>query len=394
MASAPELLPPPRPGEKVRRYLEEMMGRSEEGGRLPTIDQIAGHLGVSASTVRGVVRQYRRKGVLETRKGHGTILRRNARGRPLTIGVNLLPLGTGRPHRPHRLDWQERIYLGASRKAALTGQPVSLLPVMPSNPGPGSGEGIVETLIQAASWVDLLLLFPRNIPAGDLARVEEAFEREGKGVIHINPPSLHATANFVSAGFFDAAFRIGQAWHDGGRRRILFLVHHWFSNSVSARLYLAGLSCGVRRDEDPSVSFRVLTMPTTGHESGVAAARRLLAGPEPLPDAIFCFGDLLAEGCLAVFREAGVAIPEAMSLVGGTGLTPAEGVTPRLCSILQPMEAIGEAAMGQLIRRIHEDNAPVPGLVLPCDLSPGETMRPAELDAFSNPSIHANPTIP
>ena len=362
------------------------MRHGPDGGRLPTMEQIAGHLGVSASTVRGIVRQYRRKGVLETRKGRGTTLRPEGKRRPVVIGVNFPPAPASVPH---RLDWQERIYLGASRKAAQSGEPISLLPV--TQAATEAGEGLLEPLIKAAAWVDLLLLFPRSIAAPDLLRVEEAYEREGKAVIHINPPSLYATTNFVSAGFFDAAFRIGQAWYASGRRRILFLVHHWFSHSVSARLYLAGLSCGVRRDEDACVSFRVHPCPSILRRSGEEAARQLLAGPEPLPDAIFCFGDLLAEGCLSTLKEAGVAIPEEISLVGGTGLAPEEGAAPRLCSILQPMEAIGEAAMGLLLTRLHHGNAPVPGQVLPCGISPGDTLRPAELDAFSNPTIHANP---
>ncbi|NEE05774.1 LacI family transcriptional regulator, partial [Streptomyces sp. SID7499] len=51
-------------------------------------------------------------------------------------------------------------------------------------------------------------------------------------------------------------------------------------------------------------------------EGGHAAARQLLDSGGPRPTCVFAVTDVMAVGALAALREAGVRVPEDMSLAG------------------------------------------------------------------------------
>jgi len=63
------------------------------------------------------------------------------------------------------------------------------------------------------------------------------------------------------------------------------------------------------------------------------------------PDAIFCFSDVMAVGAMRAVREAGLRIPEDVSIVGFDGLFLGEMTVPSLTTVAQDMRAMGfEAA--------------------------------------------------
>jgi DNA-binding LacI/PurR family transcriptional regulator len=78
---------------------------------------------------------------------------------------------------------------------------------------------------------------------------------------------------------------------------------------------------------------------------------QLLALPEP-PTAVFVGND---EQCLGVYRalyECGIAVPDAMSVVGFDNLPYAEWVTPALTTIHQPLLEMGRVATKMVLRLI------------------------------------------
>lgn len=88
-------------------------------------------------------------------------------------------------------------------------------------------------------------------------------------------------------------------------------------------------------------------------DSGVAAASRLLElSLEARPTAVFAASDEMAIGVLSGLREAGVAVPGAVSVVGYDGIAFADFCAPRLTTVRQPREAMGRAAAGLLLRLI------------------------------------------
>ncbi|NJR77691.1 LacI family DNA-binding transcriptional regulator [Sphingomonas corticis] len=94
-----------------------------------------------------------------------------------------------------------------------------------------------------------------------------------------------------------------------------------------------------------------------GFASGVAAAERLLALPEP-PSAIFCCNDLMAAGALKAAARRGVAVPRDLSIVGFDGTDLAAMLTPGLTTVDRPVTAIARRATELLLRLIAGDEVP------------------------------------
>lgn len=78
-------------------------------------------------------------------------------------------------------------------------------------------------------------------------------------------------------------------------------------------------------------------------EAGYAAARRLLATGEPFT-ALFAFNDPSAIGAIRTFREAGLRVPEDVSVVGFDDAQGAAFHHPALTTIRQPLARMGRLA--------------------------------------------------
>jgi LacI family transcriptional regulator len=101
--------------------------------------------------------------------------------------------------------------------------------------------------------------------------------------------------------------------------------------------------------------------------SGRAAASALMAEADP-PDAFFCANDQIARGVLDTLRDLGVAVPEAVSVVGfDNWMVMVEGAQPPLTSIDMNLTALGREAGERLLAMIAGE--PQSGVVrLPCTL--------------------------
>ncbi|MDO4259441.1 MAG: LacI family DNA-binding transcriptional regulator [Actinomycetaceae bacterium] len=71
--------------------------------------------------------------------------------------------------------------------------------------------------------------------------------------------------------------------------------------------------------------------------------------PTNFPTAIFCANDLIAFGAMTVLRDAGIRIPEDVSLVGFDDIPLAPQVSVPLTTIRQPMDELGWAAASLLL---------------------------------------------
>ena len=84
-------------------------------------------------------------------------------------------------------------------------------------------------------------------------------------------------------------------------------------------------------------------------EFGRSAAARLLAAAEP-PTAIVAASDYIAVGIMQALREAGLRIPDDMSIVGFDDMPFAELMDPALTTIRQPVAAMGRLGFQTLAR--------------------------------------------
>jgi LacI family transcriptional regulator len=132
-----------------------------------------------------------------------------------------------------------------------------------------------------------------------------------------------------------------------GHRRIGFL------NDADPTLAATGRLEGYRRalgqagiDIDPAMTVAVTD---TGPEGGYRAARQLLELPQR-PTAVFCFRDLMAMGVYQAAVEAGLRIPQDLSVVGFDDLEfVASGVFPGLTTVALPHYEMGAWGVQRLL---------------------------------------------
>jgi LacI family transcriptional regulator len=80
---------------------------------------------------------------------------------------------------------------------------------------------------------------------------------------------------------------------------------------------------------------------------------------EPLPQAIFCVNDSVAIGCLQALSEAGLRVPADVSLAGIDDSLFGLTTMPKLTTVRQPLRAMGQRAVEELLQRIdHEKKRP------------------------------------
>jgi len=89
---------------------------------------------------------------------------------------------------------------------------------------------------------------------------------------------------------------------------------------------------------------------------GYPFAKALLARKRPFT-ALFAYNDISAIGSIRAFEEAGLQVPEDISVVGFDDITIAVHNNPSLTTVRQPLQKMGEIAARTLLNRIedHED---------------------------------------
>ena len=126
-----------------------------------------------------------------------------------------------------------------------------------------------------------------------------------------------------------------------GHRRIAFVtaqVNHSSNMGRLAGYQLALSEAGLAFD--PS-----LVVAGNGRvDGGVQSWSSLKTLPEP-PTAVFCYNDMTAIGLLHAARQAGLSIPQDLSVVGFDDIPFALYVSPALTTISQPQFEMGQQAM-------------------------------------------------
>jgi DNA-binding LacI/PurR family transcriptional regulator len=113
-----------------------------------------------------------------------------------------------------------------------------------------------------------------------------------------------------------------------------------------------------------------------GLESGQTAAASLLGRGADFT-AVFAHSDLIALGAIRELRDAGLRVPEDVSVVGYDDLPVAGFVEPALTTVHQPMREVGAQAAGIVLDRIADGAAPAPeAYLLPAVLVARQSVRP------------------
>ncbi|MFC8434128.1 LacI family DNA-binding transcriptional regulator [Streptomyces sp. NPDC057253] len=143
-------------------------------------------------------------------------------------------------------------------------------------------------------------------------------------------------------------------------------VHHlagpqrWFA--ARDRLHGWQAALAVRDREQPPVIEGDWSA-----SSGYAAGRALAADGEVT--AVFAANDDMAIGLVRALLEAGLRVPEDVSVVGFDDIPVSAYVTPPLTTVRQPFDAVAQEGLRLLVRAIEDPDAePVPASEPPVEL--------------------------
>jgi LacI family transcriptional regulator len=147
-----------------------------------------------------------------------------------------------------------------------------------------------------------------------------------------------------------------------GRRRIAHITGMMTISDAHDRL--TGYKNALRAAGLP-VDYRMIVESVFNYESGYRAMQVLLPHK---PDGLFAANDTAAAGALQAIYEAGLRVPEDISVVGFDDVDIAVKTTPPLTTIRQPVSAKGEAAARLLVDLINGRVSAPQHIILPTEL--------------------------
>jgi len=149
-----------------------------------------------------------------------------------------------------------------------------------------------------------------------------------------------------------------------GHQRIAVIKGQDFSSDTEVRwesIRKAAKSIGLPIDPKLVVQLEGYT---PSPEPGYVAGRKLLQAGAPFT-AVFAFNDISAIGVIRTLREAGLRVPEDVSVVGFDDALGAAFHNPPLTTVRQPLHRMGALAAETVLRRI----AAGPAAAFPLELT-------------------------
>ena len=248
-------------------------------------------------------------------------------------------------------DYIARLRAGASRSSAAAGFRLESINVY------GKGQ-TVEEVVRNTNCAGLIL----SPPVSDDRHLLSLLEQRKLPFVRIAPLLDADRGNIVSMDEFLAASAITAVLTARGHARI-GIVRGPNSHLVSMRRfngYANALGAIGKR-----VDQTLVTQGDFTRESGRAQASTLFAAN---PTAIFASNDEMAAGIIDAAKAAGIDIPGQISLVGYDDNAVASSVRPRLTTVRQPLEAMGDAAGKLLAANILSPRKAVEHVVIPFEI--------------------------
>ncbi len=163
-------------------------------------------------------------------------------------------------------------------------------------------------------------------------------------------PTFAPFVDSVGVDYVQAGRMAVDHLHQLGHRRIAHLSTPDLDGTDRTRL--AGFRQALREHELDCRKGWII--PGTGTQrDGYRAMQRLLKEKD-LPTAIVCHNDLVAIGAMGALREAHLAVPEDLSLVGFDNIEEDNYLAVKLTTVDQPAEQIGAKLVEVLLGRIAD----------------------------------------
>jgi DNA-binding LacI/PurR family transcriptional regulator len=203
---------------------------------------------------------------------------------------------------------------------------------------------LIERQVEGIITIDTMIRFETDLPVVAVAGHEEI---SGVTNIVIN----HQTAAELGINHL----------YSLGHRKIALIKGQNFSSDTQIRfntILEAAAKRGITIDEKLIVQLEgVNPSPDVGYVAG----KKLLANNQPFT-ALFAFNDMSAIGAIRAFQDAGLRVPEDISVMGFDDVHFAAYTHPSLTTIRQPLYEIGELSAQTLFKRLSklEDQEKIP----------------------------------
>ncbi len=213
-----------------------------------------------------------------------------------------------------------------------------------------SKESLYVSAITNGLTEGLLLIAPL-VPAAYL----DALREKNFPYVLIDQVDDTADSPVVESTNWQGAYEATRYLIQLNHTRIAFIKGTLAVRSAVDRLHgfkAAMKDCGIPVSEELIIDGDFLPQPS--YES----TKRLLQSVNPLPTAIFASNDLSAFGAIDAIRECGLHIPDDISIVGFDDIPQASIVYPKLTTVRQPLEEMGQVAVKLLLERIEDQTLP------------------------------------
>ncbi|MBS4172874.1 LacI family DNA-binding transcriptional regulator [Bacillus sp. FJAT-49736] len=137
-----------------------------------------------------------------------------------------------------------------------------------------------------------------------------------------------------------------------GHTKIAFISDVFVTKPGSDRLI--GFKKAMEKHQLPILTKWIL--PGDFSENGGYLSVKELLESDSLPTAIFCAGDMMAIGAMKAMEEKGLEVGKDISLIGFDDITLLKYVTPKLTTIRQKKEVMGQLAAKELLKLMNDTN--------------------------------------
>jgi DNA-binding LacI/PurR family transcriptional regulator len=173
---------------------------------------------------------------------------------------------------------------------------------------------------------------------------------EGARLVFVNGALADLEVAGVSVDERYAGYVATQHLISLGHRRIGFVAGP--AQYLPTREKAAGRAEALR---DAGLTDGLVAHADFSFDGGRKAVRALLGDADP-PTGVICSSDVIALGVVHEAREAGLRVPEDLSVVGFDGIDATHWIEPPLTTVEQPIEAIASTAV-ELLQSVVEDPA-------------------------------------
>jgi DNA-binding LacI/PurR family transcriptional regulator len=175
---------------------------------------------------------------------------------------------------------------------------------------------------------------------------------------------------------------------DLGHREIAFLKGHPASSDSGIRwAAIRAIACELGVRIRPELTVQIDSDATP--QLGCPFAKELLSRRQRFT-ALFAYNDLSAIGAIWAFREAGLRIPEDVSVVGFDDIPAAAFANPGLTTVRQPLQRMGQIAAKRVINQIEGNVEWVPEIAIEPEFVVRDSTGPAPSSFRKSQSSGAN----